>query len=109
MRLPDGRNVRIEDRKVRGYLLSRTHPVGRFKARVFASAGFSDGTADAFVSAIRRLASSGEVSRTEDTPFGRKYTVIGALAGPVGVVEVVTVWLEEPGRAGVRLVTVQPR
>ena len=83
--------------------------MGRFKARVFASAGFSGGTADAFVSAIRRLASSGEVSRTEDTPFGRKYTVIGALAGPVGVVEVVTVWLEEPGRAGVRLVTVQPR
>ena len=43
------------------------------------------------------------------TAFGRKYTVIGVLTGPVGVVQVVTVWLEEPGRAGVRLVTVQPR
>ena len=31
------------------------------------------------------------------------------LTGPVGVVQVVTVWLEEPGRPGVRLVTVQPR
>jgi hypothetical protein len=109
MRLPDGGNVRIEDRKVRGYLLSGTHPVGRFKARVFSSAGFTDSTADAFVSEIRRLASSGEVSATEDTPFGRKYTVIGTLTGPVGVVQVVTVWLEEPERAGVRLVTVQPR
>jgi hypothetical protein len=109
MRLPDGENVRIEDQKVRGYLLSRTHPVGRFKARVFASAGFTDRTPDAFVSELRRLAWSGEVSETEDTPFGRKYTVVGMLAGPVGVVEVVTVWLEEPGRAGVRLVTVQPR
>ncbi len=94
---------------MRGYLLSRTHPVGRFKARVFASAGFTDSTADAFVWEIRRLASSGEVSETEDTPFGRKYTVIGMLTGPVGVVQVVTVWLEETGRAGVRLVTVQPR
>jgi len=44
-----------------------------------------------------------------DLPFGRKYTVIGMLTSPVGVVQVVTVWLEEPGRAGVRLVTVQPR
>jgi hypothetical protein len=50
------------------------------EARVFASAGFTDSTADAFVSEIRRLASSGEVSETEDTPFGRKYTVIGMLA-----------------------------
>ena len=66
-------------------------------------------TADAFVSEIQRLASSGKVSETEDTPFGRKYTVIGMLTGPVGVVQVVTVWLEEPGMAGVRLVTVQPR
>jgi hypothetical protein len=94
---------------VKDYLLSRTHPVGRFKARVFASAGFTDSTADAFVSEIRRLALSGEVSEAEDTPFGRKYTVIGTLTGPVGVVQVATVWLAEPGRAGVRLVTVQPR
>lgn len=94
---------------MRGYLLSTSHPVGRFKARVFASAGFTASTVDAFVSEIRRLASSGEVSETEDTPFGRKYTVSGILTGPVGVVQVVTVWLEEPGRPGVRLVTVQPR
>ncbi len=39
MRLPGGHQVRIEERKVRDYLLSATHPVGRFKARVFASAG----------------------------------------------------------------------
>jgi len=109
MLLPGGGDVQIEDRKVRGYLLSRTHPVGRFKARVFASAGFTDGTVDAFLSEIRRLAASGEVSRIEDTPFGRKYTVPGMLIGPVGVIRVVTVWLEEPVRAGVRLVTVQPR
>lgn len=109
MRLPGSGDVQIEDRKVRGYLLSRTHPVGRFKARVFASAGFTDSTVDLFLSEIRRLASGGEVSQIEDTPFGRKYTVNGVLTGPVGAVRVVTVWLEEPARAGVRLVTVQPR
>jgi len=59
MLLPGGGDVQIEDRKVRGYLLSRTHPVGRFKARVFASAGFTDGTVDAFLSEIRRLGRPG--------------------------------------------------
>jgi hypothetical protein len=84
MRLPGGGDVQIEDRKVRG-------------------------TVDLFLSEIRRLALSEEVSHLEDTPFGRKYTVPGTLVGPVGVVQVVTVWLERPARDGVRLVTVQPR
>ena len=83
--------------------------MGRFKARVFASAGFTDATIDAFVAQIRSLAATGEVSDVEDTEFGRKYTVPGTLTGPAGVVRVLTVWIEEPGQAGLRLVTVQPR
>ena len=47
---------------------------------MFASAGFTDRTADAFVAEIRRLASSGKVSETEDTLFGRS-----ASMGPVTV------------------------
>ena len=109
MRLPGGHQARIEERKVRDYLLSATHPVGRFKARVFASAGFVEATLDAFVSEVRRLAATGEVSASEDTKFGRKYTVAGTLTGPAGVVRVLTVWIEEPGQSNVRLVTVQPR
>ena len=83
--------------------------MGRFKARVFASAGFTDATIDAFVAQIRALAATGEVSDVEDTEFGRKYTVPGILTGPAGVVRVLAVWIEEPGQAGLRLVTVQPR
>ena len=109
MRLPGGDNVRIEDRKVRSYLLSKAHPVGRFKARVFASAGFTESTMDGFISEIRRVASVGEVSSVEDTEFGRKYTIPGTLTGPVKAVHVLTVWIEEPGQPTVRLVTVQPR
>ena len=109
MRLPGGDHVRIEDRKVRSYLLSTAHPVGRFKARVFASAGFTESTMEAFMSEIRRLATVGEVSGVEDTEFGRKYTVSGTLTGPLKAVHVLTVWIEERGQPGVRLVTVQPR
>ncbi len=39
MKLPAGGDVLIEERKVLEYLLSRSHPVGRFKARVFAALG----------------------------------------------------------------------
>ena len=109
MRLPGGDNVRIEDRKVRSYLLSTAHPVGRFKARVFASAGFTESTIEAFISEIRRVAAVGEIASAEDTAFGRKYTIPGTLTGPGKALQVLTVWIEEPGQPAVRLVTVQPR
>ena len=109
MLLPRGHSVSIEERKIRTYLLSKTHPVGRFKARVFASAGFTEATSGAFGAQIRALAETGEVSGVEDTEFGRKYTVPGTLTGPVGAVQVLTVWIEEPGQTSLRLVTVQPR
>lgn len=109
MKLPRAGNVRIDEQKVRGYLLSRAHSVGRFKARIFAALGFDETTADGFVAEVRRIAADGEVSGVEDTEFGRKYTVPGDLRGPAGVAEVLTVWIQESGRADVRLVTVRPR
>jgi hypothetical protein len=109
MKLPRADRVQIDDRKVREYLLSQTHPVGRFKARVFAAVGFHEATARAFVAELRRIAESGEVDETEDTEFGRKYTVPGELRGPSGVTQVVTVWFRETRREDVRLVTVRPR
>ena len=109
MKLPEADRVRIDDLKVGGYLLSPTHSVGRFKARVFAAAGFGESTAELFISELRRIATSGEVEGIEDIEFGRKYTVPGELRGPTGVVRVLTVWIHEPDQAAPRLVTVQPR
>lgn len=109
MKLPGAGSLRIEDLKVHGYLLSPVHPVGRFKARVFAAAGFSESNADAFIAEVRRIAESGDVEEVRDIEFGRKYTVPGELQGPAGVVRVVTVWIQEPDQPVPRLVTVQPR
>ena len=108
MKLPNADRVRIDDRKVRGYLLSKTHPVGRFKARVFNAIGFDEDTLEAFVAELRRIASSGEASVVEDFPFGRKYTVPGDLKGAAGSVAVLTVWIVESAQEP-RLVTVRPR
>jgi len=109
LKVPRADQVQIDERKVRGYLLSPTHPVGRFKARLFASLGFTEATADAFIAEIRRIVADGEVSDAEDTEFGRKYTVPGELKGPAGAARVLTVWIQESERKDVRLVTVSPR
>lgn len=108
MRLPRADQVGIDERKVRDYLVSKTHPVGRFKARVFAAIGFNETMVDAFVVEIRRIAITGDVSEVQDNEFGRKYTVPGELRGPAGAVQVLTVWIQETGLEDVRLVTVRP-
>jgi hypothetical protein len=109
VRLPEAHRVRIDEEKIRSYLLSRTHPVGRFKARVFAALGFNEGSAQAFVLELRRIAATGEVAEVEDIEFGRKYTVPGDLNGPAGSAQVSTIWIQEAGASDVRLVTVRPR
>lgn len=40
MRLPNGARAEIDERKLTDYLLSMTHPIGRFKAKFFQSVGF---------------------------------------------------------------------
>jgi len=59
------------------------------------------------VSAVA-LVANGDVSEVEDFEFGRKYTVSGELRGPRGAARVLTVWIQEAGQEGVRLVTVRP-
>jgi hypothetical protein len=39
--LPNADRAVIEDAKVRDYLLSATHPIGRFKSVFFVALGFS--------------------------------------------------------------------
>lgn len=109
MKLPGADHIRIDERKIRDYLLSSSHPVGRFKARLFAAIGFDQRTAEAFIAEIRRVAAEGDVEEAEPTEFGRKYTVPGELRGTSGTLQVLTVWLEEHGQERVRLVTVRPR
>jgi hypothetical protein len=108
VKLPQHDSVQIDIRKVRDYLLSPVHPVGRFKARVFKALGFDQANVDAFVTEVRRIASDGDVSEVEDFEFGRKYTVPGELRGPIGSARVLTVWIQDSGREDARLVTVRP-
>jgi len=110
MRLPNAEHATIDEGKVRDYLLSRSHPVGRFKAAFLARGGFNSDNASLLITELLDLAAHGECQLGEATEYGQKYLISGILCGPGGkTLEVTTVWIL-PNPAGVpRLVTVYPR
>ena len=109
MKLPGGEGAVIEDRKIRDYLLSDSHPVGRFKAAFFRQLGYGPENVGAFKEALRAVAVDGEVATVTDFPFGRKYLIPWVLAGPSGrSARVVTVWLVALAGGRPRLITVYP-
>ena len=110
MKLPNGEKPAIDERKIREYLLSTSHPVGRFKARFFAGIGFGVQDWRELSSAIARVAATGEAEHGQASEYGRKYLVSGTLTGPDGrSAEVVSVWIVRPGDDAPRLVTVYPK
>jgi hypothetical protein len=62
MKLPNGHLATVDERKIREYLLSHSHPIGRFKARVFASVGFRPGNWQPFAQALADLAATGDAT-----------------------------------------------
>jgi hypothetical protein len=107
--LPGAEQAFIEEAKVRDYLLSSTHPIGRFKSVVFEALGYTHENwpllaADLLSLARRGLAISGQTS-----PYGDKYEVSGTLQGPNGrTARFTTVWLVRPEGGFPRFVTAFP-
>lgn len=110
MKLPRAERAIVDERKVRDYLLSKSHPIGRFKAVFFGRAGFEAKNWVALASQLRDLAVSGDATRGEASEYGVKYMISGILRGPRGLsLDVTTVWLVPTGGGAPRLVTVYPR
>ena len=110
MRLPSADRAVIDERKIREYLLSRSHPIGRFKAAVFAAAGFEVEDSREFARQLKAIALGGEAELGRKVEFGQKYLISGVLTGKAGAsLEVVTVWIVGPKGDAPQLVTVYPR
>ncbi|HEY8744138.1 MAG TPA: hypothetical protein VIU62_13620 [Chloroflexota bacterium] len=110
MKLPDGDRAVVPSAKLTAYLLSDTHPVGRSKAHVFRSVGFTPATADRLAQELLLLARSEEIVAQVDSPHGTKYVVDGTLATPRGdPLHLRTVWIIELGHDAPRFVTAYPR
>ena len=86
MRLPYAKNANVEERKLRAYLHSDTHAVGKVKAKYFRELGYGEDNVDLLREDLLRIALVDEVSESVVTPFGTKYVVDGELDTPVGIV-----------------------
>jgi hypothetical protein len=96
----------IDRKKLEGYLLSPTHPIGGPKSRFFLRMGFN---AEALERELLEVARSGDVSETTSSPHGVKYTVDGVVSTPSGRrVSLRTIWIVEQAGTSPRFVTAYP-
>lgn len=109
MTLPNLDRAVIETEKLRDYLLSDAHPVGRFKAVFFKALGFHRDEWERLRDALLAVAAAHPAQPTSMTAYGRKYEVRGTLRGRnLRSAEVVTVWIMRSSEDFPRLVTVYP-
>jgi hypothetical protein len=105
--IPGAERTVVDVAKVRDYLLSLEHPVGRAKAQFFEQLGFSRANSTTLRSQLQEFA-SGEAELGAPTPFGQKYVVRGTIRGTVAAAAIVTVWIVLHGEDFPRFVTAFP-
>ena len=108
MQLPNFERAIVPPEKLRDYILSSVHPIGRFKSTFFRGLGYGPESWERLATDIKGLL-NGEAELTETTQFGKKYVVRGILTGPNGRSALVaTVWIILNGRSEPRFVTAYP-
>ncbi len=109
MRIPNADRAVIDPAKLHGYLLSRSHPIGRFKAAFFLALGYSLEDWRQLEADLRSQHLSQDATREKQTPYGQKYAIRATLVGPLGdSADVVSVWVVRTGEEFPRFVTAYP-
>ncbi|WP_156373499.1 DUF6883 domain-containing protein [Pseudorhodoferax sp. Leaf267] len=109
MLLPAAEQAHIDPAKIRDYLLSHVHPVGRFKATVFLALGYRAEEWERLRDDLLALACETEAVPGQASAFGQKYEVSGSLHGPnVRVAKFICVWLVPIGGEAPRFITAFP-
>ena len=94
MLLPNAHLAEIEPIKLHGYLLSTSHPVGRFKARFFTALGYTADDWQALEADLRIQHLTQPAEPGPSVPKGQTYTIRAILVGPNGQsARVLSVWL----------------
>lgn len=110
VRLPNAKRALVDRAKLADYLLSPSHPVGRFKARFFNRLGFRADALEELERALREqhvLVADAEAGEPEG--LGQPFTIRAILRGPNGVAaRVVSVWFIRSGEDVPRFVTAYP-
>jgi hypothetical protein len=109
MKLPNRENAHIPPSKLADYLVSETHPVGRWKARFLRAVGFDEANVRALGQGLIAIALSEDVKDVVSSAYGTKYIIEGLLETPIGsLVRVQTVWIIDMGEDRPRFVTAYP-
>jgi len=107
--LPNAAKAEIEEAKLRDYLLSSAHPVGRFKAYTLNALGY---TRENWVRLHHDLLNHGRAGDCvvgDCTLHGQKFKVSGTLVGPNGRrMRYVSVWIIAPDSSTPRFITAFP-
>ena len=107
MKQLDPRQLRVDESKITGYLLS--HANGRGKAVFFLGLGFRVEAWQELAEAVKAQAIANPVATTVDSPYGTRYSVDGELLTPSGrQPRVRSVWILESGSDRLRLITAFP-
>lgn len=109
MPIPDAESAFVPPKKLSGYLLDPTHPVGGSKARWFLRLGYRMEDPDRLATDLLRVVRESSDFEQEATQFGVKYVVRGRLETPNGgLANIVTVWIREIDDSRPRLITAYP-
>jgi hypothetical protein len=107
--IPNREKAYVSARKLREYLLSETHAIGKAKARFFRALGFNENNLGLLELELIAIARRKSVKETVRTPFGIKYIVDGVMSTPVGTsAKVRTIWIVESNDKRPRFVTAYP-
>jgi len=107
--LPNASKAEIDPAKLRDYLLSSSHPIGRFKHPFFGALGYSKEQWQQLEADLQNLATTGDARIGQKTEYGQKYEVRGILEGlSEKAAEIVTVWIILDGEDFPRFVTAFP-
>lgn len=94
MKLPNGEQAIVDIAKLRDYCLSKTHPVGKNKARVFeAVLGFTADDAEELQETLLQAAEMLDVVPGEQDAYGQRYTLDLLVIGPDGQGTVRSGWI----------------
>lgn len=107
--LPHADQTIVEPEKILDYLLSPDHPKGRPKAAFFESFGFGRANWEVLKSALVKHATTHEVARTVQSPYGLRYIIEGGIETPDGRnPKIRTIWLASNEQPLPRLITAYP-
>lgn len=109
MKLPNREKAYIPSSKLKAYLLSETHVVGRGKAKFFRMFGFDETNTDSLEQGLIAIAQNEDVKTETVSAHGAKYVIGGSLQTPSGrAIRLTTVWIIDKGQDRPRFVTAVP-